>query len=227
MPLEPLTPERRRAMTRQHLLDAAAVVFARDGFHGASIDEVAATAGFTKGAVYSNFKNKDDLFLELLDDRLGRQFALVESILEDAPNIERDVEMKRMADFVWRAMNNDEWTLLYLEFLVYAARNPDAKAKLAESARQSRQFVVDMRNNEFPGDDPPFDAAEFATVSLALFNGLGIDHLIDPDAVTKDTLNGALSLLYQFVPPTPKSSDNGPPTPPRRPEPPPLPKRRS
>ena len=181
MPLEPLTPERRRAMTRQHLLDAAAVVFARDGFHGASIDEVAATAGFTKGAVYSNFKNKDDLFLELLDDRLARQFALVETILEDAPNIDRDDEMNRMADFVWSAMNNDEWTLLYLEFLVYAARNPDAKAKLAESARQSRQFVVDMRNNEFPDDDPPFDAEEFATVSLALFNGLGIDHLIDPD----------------------------------------------
>ena len=77
-------------------------MFARDGFHGASIDEVAATAGFTKGAVYSNFKNKDDLFLELLDDRLARQFALVETILEDAPNIDRDDEMNRMADFVWR-----------------------------------------------------------------------------------------------------------------------------
>ena len=123
MPLEPLTPERRRAMTREHLLDAAAIVFARDGFHGASIDEVAATAGFTKGAVYSNFKNKDDLFLELLDDRLARQFALVETILEDEPHMEPVDEMQRMEDFAWRAMNNDEWTLLYLEFLVYAARN--------------------------------------------------------------------------------------------------------
>lgn len=223
MPLEPLTPERRRAMTRQHLLDAAAVVFARDGFHGASIDEVAATAGFTKGAVYSNFKNKDDLFVELLDDRLGRQFALVESILEDAPNIDRHDEMNRMADFVWRAMNNDEWTLLYLEFLVYAARNPEAKAKLAESARESRKFVVEMRNNEFPEDDPPFDAEEFATVSLALFNGLGIDHLIDPDAVTKSTLNGALGLLYQFVEPF-GDRDGGQPKAPVPPKPPKVPR---
>jgi len=197
MPLEPLTPERRRAMTRQHLLDAAAIVFARDGFHGASIDEVATTAGFTKGAVYSNFKNKDDLFLELLDDRLARQFALVETILEDEPPMEPVDEMQRMGDFAWRAMNNDEWTLLYLEFLVYAARNPEAKAKLAESARQSRQIVVEMRRHEFSHPNGSLDVDEFATVSLALFFGLEIDHLIDPDSVTKKTLGAALGLFYQ------------------------------
>src|SRR5918996_3044348 len=79
---EPLTPERRRAMTRQHLLEAAAIVFARKGFHEATLDEVAATAGFSKGAVYSNFKSKDDLFLALLDDRIDRQFAVVSEVLE-------------------------------------------------------------------------------------------------------------------------------------------------
>ena len=71
--IEPLTPARRREMTRRHLLDAAAVVFARDGFHGASLDDVAATAGFTKGAVYSNFKSKEDLFLAVFDDRFARE----------------------------------------------------------------------------------------------------------------------------------------------------------
>src|SRR5687768_14330052 len=55
---EPLTPQRRREMTREHLLEAAAIVFARDGFHRASLDDIAALAGFTKGAVYSNFKSK-------------------------------------------------------------------------------------------------------------------------------------------------------------------------
>ena len=71
--IEPLTPERRRAMTREHLLEAAAVVFARNGYHGASLDEVAAAAGFTKGAVYSNFKSKEDLFLALIDHRIEMQ----------------------------------------------------------------------------------------------------------------------------------------------------------
>src|SRR5580765_6777154 len=82
MKMEPLTPERRRAMTREHLLDAAAIVFARDGYHGASLDDVAAAAGFTKGAVYSNFKNKEDLFLALLEDRTDRQLAVVSDVLE-------------------------------------------------------------------------------------------------------------------------------------------------
>src|SRR5262249_53432660 len=81
MSFEPLTPERRRAMTRQHLLDAAAIVFARDGFHGATLDEVATAAGFSKGAVYSNFKSKEDLFLALFDERIDRQFAVVSEAL--------------------------------------------------------------------------------------------------------------------------------------------------
>src|SRR5688500_5424687 len=71
---EPLTPDRRRAMTREHLLEAAARIFSRDGFHGASLDDIAATAGFTKGAVYSNFKSKEDLLLALMDQHMTEQF---------------------------------------------------------------------------------------------------------------------------------------------------------
>jgi AcrR family transcriptional regulator len=184
-------------MTRQHLLDAAAIVFTRDGFHGATIEDIAATAGFTKGAVYSNFKNKDDLFVALLEDRLSRQFALVEAVLEDEPPDSTETQIQRMEDFVWQYMRNDEWTLLYLEFLVYAARNPDARARLAESARQSRRVVTEIRERDGHHPEHAIDVDEFATVSLALFNGLGIDHLIEPDSVTKTTLGEAFKLLYQ------------------------------
>ena len=59
-------------MTREHLLEAAASCSPATGYHGASLDEVAAAAGFTKGAVYSNFKSKEDLFLALFDDRDAR-----------------------------------------------------------------------------------------------------------------------------------------------------------
>src|SRR5437879_6422414 len=79
MPLEPLTPERRRAMTREHLLAAAAEVFARRGYHGATLDEVAETAGFTKGAVYSNFTSKEDLFLALTQRREEQLIAAFEA----------------------------------------------------------------------------------------------------------------------------------------------------
>src|SRR5271166_4734292 len=96
MAIEPLTPERRRQQTREHLLQAAAQVFAERGFHGASLDEVAAAAGFTKGAVYSNFKNKEDLFLALLEDAYTRELSALKDTMEHS-----DVPPEaRLGDFV-------------------------------------------------------------------------------------------------------------------------------
>ena len=122
MTFEPLTPERRRAMTRQHLLEAAAIVFGRKGFHGATLDEVASLAGFTKGAVYSNFKSKDDLFLALLHDKVERQFAVTAEVLGSVPHdgdSQRPLirELLRSGAIFW----DDEFDALYLEFVLYVA----------------------------------------------------------------------------------------------------------
>ena len=105
--IEPLTPERRRAMTREHLLEAAAVVFARDGYYGASLDDVAAAAGFTKGAVYSNFKNKEDLFLALLDHRIDRQMAAFSAELH-TPAASGDEQLPRIQDLIARSFDEEE-----------------------------------------------------------------------------------------------------------------------
>src|SRR5215469_1395854 len=93
---EPLTPERRRQQTREYLLAAAAEVFADRGFHGATLDEVAAVAGFTKGAVYSNFKSKDDLFLALLESRYESGMTSLRAYLDAA------AEPHQAADFLDR-----------------------------------------------------------------------------------------------------------------------------
>ena len=94
-PFQPLTPERRRQQTRDHLLAAAAHVFAERGFHGASLDAVAAAAGFSKGAVYSNFKNKEDLFLALLESSYLRELASLRATL-DASEVPAEA---RLTDF--------------------------------------------------------------------------------------------------------------------------------
>jgi AcrR family transcriptional regulator len=216
MTLEPLTPERRRAMTRQHLLEAAAIVFARNGFHGSTLDEVAATAGFTKGAVYSNFKSKEDLFLELLDDRMIRQFALVTEVLESGPHDQAD-QRPRMRDLVSAGMFwDDTWSVLYLEFVLYATRNPEARAKLAASAQHERARVQQMIETEYAatGAESPYPARDLAEISLALFNGFGIDRLINPDTVTHETLDTTLAVFYAMGGgPRPESlqADSGPP----------------
>jgi AcrR family transcriptional regulator len=210
---EPLTPERRRAMTRQHLLEAAAIVFTRDGFHGSTLDEVAKTAGFTKGAVYSNFTSKDDLFLALVDDRMERQFAVATEVLEagsreTSEQLPRVRELLHAGAFFW----DDSWTTLYLEFVLYSRRNPEAAAKLAESARRTREFVTQLVASEYGnvGSTARYPTAHLAEISLALFNGLGIDRLVDPESVTDETIDTVLSFLYDSmgvdIPPDPPAA---------------------
>jgi len=199
---EPLTPERRRAMTRQHLLDAAAIVFARNGFHGSTLDEVAATAGFSKGAVYSNFKNKDDLFLELFHERVDRQFAVVSEALDTGPHDQasqfpRIRQILRSDASPW----DDSFVTLWLEFVLYARRNPDAQKKLAASAQRARAQVQALIEHEYEvvGAAPKYSAADLAEIGMALFNGLSIDRLVDPTAVTDQMLDTTLSFLFDAM----------------------------
>jgi AcrR family transcriptional regulator len=202
MDFEPLTAERRRAMTRQHLLDAAAIVFARSGFHGSTLDEVARVAGFTKGAVYSNFKSKDDLFLALIDDRIERQIAVASAVLGSGS---RDVEeqMPRVREllhsgaFFW----DDIWTTLYLEFVLYARRNPGARAKLVESLRREHALVQALIESEYrsSGSTAKYPTRALASISNALFSGLGLVRLVDPDAADDETVDVTLALLYDAL----------------------------
>ena len=70
-----MTREQSRAQTRERLLDAARSVFARSGFHGASVEEIASEAGYSTGALYSNFEGKEDLFLELMEREIAKHGA--------------------------------------------------------------------------------------------------------------------------------------------------------
>lgn len=197
--IEPLTPERRRAMTREHLLEAAAVVFARNGYHGASLDEVAAAAGFTKGAVYSNFKSKEDLFLALIDQRIERQTAAFSAEL-DAPALPGDDQLRRIQDLIARSFDRDQGAL-YFEFMAYAARNPETRAKLAASARRGRDAAVRLITevHERMGTAPAYPIPVLAQLMLALFDGLASLWFLDPELVDNDMLRDVLAFLYANI----------------------------
>ena len=200
MTFEPLTPDRRRAITRQHLLEAAAMVFTEHGFHGASLDEVAKTAGFTKGAVYSNFKSKEDLFLAVLDDRMERQLVVMSNAL-DTESRTREEQMPRIAEAIHSQMWDDSFTLLWLEFVLYAARKPSVKSKLAAFSRKSRELIEDLIKAEYAAAGPPprYPTSDLAIISTAIFNGFGIEHLVDPAIVTDQTLETLLLFLYDAM----------------------------
>jgi AcrR family transcriptional regulator len=119
----------RTAATRSGLLDAAQAVFARDGFERAQLEAIAAEAGHTRGAVYAHFKNKQDLFMALLERRARLKMALVGEKMAHRSLPERLAFMReRYVEFYF----DSNWPLLTLEFKLFALRNPEYGKRLRE-----------------------------------------------------------------------------------------------
>lgn len=196
--MEPLTPERRRQLTREHLLHAAAQVFAERGFAGASLDEVAARAGFSKGAVYSNFRNKEDLFLALLGWRYAREWeALAETLQSgDTPS---DVRLSDFVELVRRqgATEDGDWWLLYEEFHLYALRNPAAKEKLAELEQRDVDEITRVIEGERQrlGLRSLQSAPSAARTAVAFMRGIAMMRALDPQGAGDDFLEAAMAFL--------------------------------
>ncbi|MFY9586472.1 MAG: TetR/AcrR family transcriptional regulator [Actinomycetota bacterium] len=175
MPVERLTPERRRGMTREALVEAAADVFARRGFQAASLDEIAESAGFTRGAIYSNFGGKEELLIAVLDvytERQLREFgAAIDSVSEGTGE-----EQSAAAAAVWSHTRRDlNITLLSLEMRLYALRNPDFRKRLAIAERRQQgriaEFIAHVAGTE--GRQLRIEPADLAEILRAFSDGLG------------------------------------------------------
>ena len=203
MALEPLTPERRRQQTRDYLLEAAAQVFAERGFHGASLDEVAAAAGFTKGAVYSNFKNKEDLFLALLEANQQREMDALHATME-ASDVPPEARLSDFAHLIGNQTTElgENWTILYQEFSLYAMRNAAAREKLARFEAVTIEKVAELiRNEQARQGLTPEQTDHVARLIVALMNGIGIMRALNADAVDDAFLETAMAFLARALVP--------------------------
>jgi AcrR family transcriptional regulator len=138
--IEKLTPERRRQQTRDALVDAAAQVFVRRGFSGASLDEIAEAAGFTRGAIYKHFEGKDDLFLAVFDRVNERTLATFGELLEHGAAVAFDAH--RLAQLWAELVCDPELLTLQREFRSYEVRNPKIAARSAAQRRRSHETVT-------------------------------------------------------------------------------------
>jgi AcrR family transcriptional regulator len=189
----------RRDQVRARVLAAARDVFAERGFAGASTDQVAAAAGFTKGAVYSNFGSKDELFLALMDAEAAARVASVERALAGTADLPG--ALAAVGDEL--AARDPAWQLLYLEFWQRAVRDPGARAAFVASRRELRGRVAEVVER-FLVTHPVhtgWDAGRLTLVLLALTNGLALEALPDPDAVPADLLPRVLADLLDARPP--------------------------
>jgi AcrR family transcriptional regulator len=193
----------RRARTSRRLLDAAAEVFARRGFHAATVDDVAEAAGHTKGAVYAHFASKDALFLALLDRHLDDQLAQVDRLVGERSPDELQSGLQEAAA---RAMTNGGGSPLgplMLEFWLYAARDARARDALAERYQRMRERLAATiaARDTARGLAAARAATDVATLVLALDAGLFVQHLIDPATVDPELRARALAAVID--PPAP------------------------
>ena len=138
-----LTREQSRANTRERLLAGARSVFARAGFHGASVEEIASEAGFSTGALYSNFEGKEDLFLVLMEREIAEHTReLTQAVGERGTVAERAAGGAR----VWMSMidREPEMLLLFMEFWAYGVRDPNVRPKVAARFAQVRQTLTQL-----------------------------------------------------------------------------------
>jgi AcrR family transcriptional regulator len=182
--VEKLTRERRKQLTRDALLDAAADVFARRGFHGASLEEIAETAGFTRGAIYKNFDDKEELFfavIERFNDRLLAEFA---RILDETKGLDLDDGHITAVVGKWRNMDADDpnFFVLGLEFNLYLIRNPEVReravARRRAQAKRVARFIEERSKGA--GIRLPMPAIDLATIFLVTSDGFNAEALIDP-----------------------------------------------
>lgn len=183
-----------REEVRRRLLDAATDVFAERGIDRASLDDVAARAGLTKGAIYSNFAGKDELVYALMDEHIARREGLAVGALAG----EAAGAAQRAGDALTDALSSEaRWQRLFIEFWARAQRDDDVRAEFAARRAEAREDLGALIAEEAKRRELvlPLAPEELATTLLALSNGLAIERLTDEDAVADDLLGRLLALL--------------------------------
>jgi AcrR family transcriptional regulator len=177
--------------TRMRLLAAARAVFLREGFHGASVDMVAAEAGFTKGAVYSTFASKADLFLALYEARVIERAAAMEK--------SRWTDLSRIWSEVLR--RDRDWHLALIEFWVFAARNPAIRKRFERLHSQMRLAIVRIVAGELEqsGRAVPADLEAVTRAQMALGNGFVLEAFLDPGVAAGPEYESAAALFHEAL----------------------------
>jgi AcrR family transcriptional regulator len=193
--------EQQRELTRARLIEAAAEVFARRGFHAASVEEIAREAGATTGAIYSNFAGKQDLFLAVFEEHLVTQIRDYTETFSRGRNL--DERARGGADH-WMARVRDDPAFfpLYVEAWAYAVRDPELRPGFAArfvAFRDTFARQVEEGARDMGFELPPGFAERMGIVINALGNGLAMEKLTDPEGVPDELLGWTLSLFFRAL----------------------------
>ena len=196
-----------REETRQRLFTAAAAVFVRDGIAGASVEDICAEADLTRGALYSNFADKNELVMAMIDDHVDRNMVELDRLNETAS---APTDFIAMIESPQRRREGplDIDPVLQMEFTLYALRNPDNRPRLADHQRRWREVIeaVVRADCERLGVDPPMPVEDAAAMILAMDNGYLLSEMIEPGSYTPGTVTRNILVLQQLFEASTRSS---------------------
>ena len=183
---------------RDELLAAALRVFAERGYRQAGVDEIAAEAGYSKGALYWHFSGKDDLLHALLEERIDAPTRTLVSLLESAPP-ERDMSVEGSREFARRLSEQRDAVLLDREYWTLAIRDPDLRARYVEreaSLRQALARAIEARARHLGAPRSAMAYEDIARVVMTVIGGLAVDDLVEPGSVRPELVGETLALIY-------------------------------
>jgi AcrR family transcriptional regulator len=188
-----LTRAESQARTRDLLIATARTMFLRDGYHGTSLEKVADAAGFSKGAVYSNFRNKDELCLAVLDAIHTDELTAALTEVSGARTFDEGIAgFQRWAE---RMIGDEGWTTLEVEFALQARHHPELREELAARDQLIRAKITQVLSSKLDHKSA-MDPEEVATALLSLGIGLGMQRVIDP-SIPVDVLIKTLRALIK------------------------------
>ena len=185
-----------QSQTRTDLLDAALEVFSRRGYHAASVDEIAAEAGYSKGAVYSNFSNKEELFLALIDRRFAQDAQGYPGII----NFMNDgLKVKSGSDFKEQVTQDRTWNILMVDFFLYAIREGSNRKELSTRLENLRGVMSKNLTDLYTqmGKKPMLPVTELPWSVFSLGVGMMLQFYIDPDGLPDGLYERALQQLLK------------------------------
>ncbi|WP_082599355.1 TetR/AcrR family transcriptional regulator [Nocardioides sp. Root151] len=174
-------PTRRRQQTRQRLLDAALVVFAREGFGRSTVEQVCEQAGFTRGAFYSNFTSLDELFLAIWEQRSDEmQSDLAAFLTQEPPPV---TSLREAVEHVLSAVPlDDEWYRVTAEFTAHALRNPALRRVMAQREERIEAGLMPTLEALLARvGRRVIDPAALGPALVAVHDGTSVQCLIEPD----------------------------------------------
>lgn len=199
-PIGALSRQRARTeATRRKLLAAAERIFARDGFEAARLEEIAAAAGYTRGAFYANFRDKEDLFLVLLEHWITARVTEVNALFSRYK--EPDELLRALREYYAQNAKDRRLVLLSLEFDLYAVRHPEAHARLRTRQRKLRscgekilkRVIKSLRRKL------PISSRAASTALAALSTALFLEHIVDASAITEAEMRHLLGGFFDSV----------------------------